>query len=142
MSSIPGLTYQATKPPGGATCDTPGCCSAAKVRMIIPPSRFEADGIDHSKDPPTFDTCDLHWPGIRDACVRGGHTVADITGDIGELVADFPQWSVFASDGGRLYAADRVNGAGQGVTLDAYLVGQLRGQLQEAQVPGAVDAGR
>ena len=127
-------------PPDGMTCDMRGCCSAAKVRMLIPESRFEADGIDHANDPPTFDACELHWPRMRDACQRNGHTVVDTTGDLRQLAADFPTWSIFASDGGRLYASARVKGSAQGTTLDAYLVGQLRAKLADTAASSAMGA--
>jgi len=55
----------------------------------------------------------LHWPGIRDACRRNGHTVVDTTGDLRQLAADFPAWRIFTSDGGRLYASARLNGSAQ-----------------------------
>jgi len=142
MSSHPSDSYQATMAPDSATCDMRGCCAAANVRMIIPRSRFEADGIDHTNDPPTFDACELHWPAIRDACQRNGHAVVDTTGDLRQLAADFPTWSIFCSDGGRLYASARVNGSAQGATLDAYLVGQLRAQLAATGAPSAVGARR
>ncbi len=142
MPSNPSDPYQATTPPDGATCDMRGCCSAATVRMVIPKSRFEADGVDHSKDPSIFDACELHWPTIRDACKRNGHAVVDTTGDLGQLAADFPAWSIFCSDGGRLYASTRLNGSAQGTTLDAYLVAQLRARLAATAAPSAVSAGR
>ncbi len=126
-------TYAATEPAPGATCEIRACCSAAKVRVIVPTSRFEADGVDHEKDPSTLDACELHWPGLRDTCLRNGHRVVDSTGDLAGLAAEFPGWSIFHSDGGRLYASARVNGSGQGTTLDAYLVGQLRAQIRAAQ---------
>jgi hypothetical protein len=132
MSRRSSHSYQATTPPEGATCDSNGCGSAARVRMIIPESRFDADGIDHSNDPPTFGACDLHWPGIRDTCVHNGHDVVDTTGDIGQLAVDFPQWTIFRSDGGRLYASARLHGTPQGMTLDACLIGQLRAKMQAA----------
>jgi hypothetical protein len=119
--------YQATEPPNGATCSTPRCVSAAKVRLLIPLSRFTADGQDHGQDPSTFALCYLHWPALRDA--SNGHRVVDATGDLRSLITDYPEWSIFASDGGRLYASARLNGSPQGITLDAYLVGQLRAQI-------------
>src|SRR6266516_377681 len=117
-------TYQATTPPPGATCDKRRCGSAAEVRVIIPRSRFMADGADHSQDPRTWDSCDLHWPRFRDAILRNGHQVVDTTGDLAQLVADFKRWTIFTSDGGRLYASSH------GTTLYAWLVGQLRPQLE------------
>jgi len=122
-------TYQATTPPDGATCSMKGCASAAKVRVIIPPSLFTADGTDHSQDPNTWDTCDLHWPRFRDAAARNGHDVADITGDLARLAAGFAGWTVFRSDSGRLYASPPVSGPAQGVTVDAWLAGPLRTQM-------------
>jgi len=132
VSTPLGNPYQAAVPPANATCDTRGCRSVAKVRIIIPRSRLEADGIDHSNDPPIFDACGLHWPRIRDACLRNGHPVVDTTGDLRELAADFTGWSIFYSDGARLYASARVKGSRQSTTLDAYLIGQLRAQLEQA----------
>lgn len=117
-------TYQATTPPQGATCDVRGCGSAAKVRMIIPEFRFTADGADHTCDPDTWDTCDLHWSGFRDAILRNGHQVADITGDLTQLVADFRNWTIFKSDNGRLYASN------YGTTLYAWLIGPLRAEME------------
>ncbi len=76
-----------------------------------------------------FDLCYLHWPAIRDASQHNGHKVVDATGDLRSLITDYPEWSIFASDGGRLYASARLNGSPQGITLDAYLVGQLRAQI-------------
>jgi hypothetical protein len=130
MSSPLGPVYQAAIPPPGATCDSSRCRSAAKVRMIIPASRFEADGIDHDNDPEKFDACEWHWPGIRDTCQRNGYRVMDTTGSLRALAAEFPAWTIFYSDGGRLYASARIGGSRQGTTIDAYLVGQLRAQMQ------------
>ncbi len=123
--------YEATTPPDAATCGVRGCRTVAAVRMVIPQSRFEADGVEHSKDPSTFDTCEWHWPRMRDACVRNGHRIVDTTGDLAQLAADYPHCTIFASDGGRLFASARVNGSMQGVTVDAWLVGQLRVQLEQ-----------
>ena len=122
--------YNATTPPDCATCGIKGCATTAAVRLIIPKSRFEADGIDHDNAPATFDTCEWHWPGMRDACLRNGHLVADITGDIRQLATDFPHCTIFTSDGGRLYASTRLPGAHQGTTVDAFLAGQLRRKLE------------
>jgi len=71
---------------------------------------------------------------MRDASAHNGHHIVDATGDLRALMTDYPGWSIFASDGGRLYASTRLNGSRQGVTLDAYLVGQLRAQITAAQV--------
>ena len=126
-------TYEATSPPEGATCQSDHCRSAAVVRLIIPRPRLTADGVHTDADAiTTWDNCDLHWPGFRDVCVRSGHTVLDRTGDLRELASASPEWAIFASDGGRLYASRRLNG--HGTTVDAYLVGPLRAQMQ------AVDA--
>ncbi len=130
--------YEATEPPCSAPCDISGCGSISVVRLLVAPSRFTADGVDHSKDPPTFDACELHWPEVRDAAQRNGYPVADITGNLAGLVADFPQCNVFCSDSGRLYASARVNGSVQGATVAAWLVGQLRAQLQNLYRPVAV----
>ena len=119
-------TYQATTPPDGTTCDMRGCGSAAEVRVIVPKPRFEADGAGHSRDPGTWDSCDLHWPRFRDAVMRNGHEVVDTTGDLRQLVADFGTWTVFKSDSGRLYAAS------YGMTLYGWLVGPLRAEMQRA----------
>ncbi len=131
-ASCAQMIYNVTEPPEGARCSERGCCSVADVRVIIPESRFTADGIDHSKAPSTFDACEWHWPAMRDACMRNGHRIVDTTGEIGELVADFPQCNVFSSDSGRLYASSRTNGSVPRATVDAWLVGQLRAQLERA----------
>jgi hypothetical protein len=122
-------TYHATEPPDGATCDAQGCCTVAKVRALVPGSRFEADGIDHDQDPSVFDACELHWTSIRDACRRNGHTVLDITGDLRQLVAEFPDWTIFWSDGGRLYASPKTSASRLGTTVHSFLVSQLRRQM-------------
>ncbi len=100
------------------------------VRLIIPHTRFEADGVDHRKDPSTFDTCELHGPLLRDTARRNGHPVVDATGDVRQLVAGYPAWTIFVSDRGRLYASTRVNASAQGTTLRAWLVAGLRRQMQ------------
>ena len=117
-------TYNATTAPHGAICDMRGCGSAAEVRTIIPKSRFRADGTDHSQDPDRWDSCDLHWPRFRDATMRNGHQIVDTTGDLGRLLADFRNWTIFKSDNGRLYAS------GHGTTLYAWLVGPLRADME------------
>jgi hypothetical protein len=125
--------YRAVEPPEGAECSTGGCRGAARVRLLIPPSRFTADGQDHGDDPTQFDLCELHWPQIRSASEHNGHQVVDGTGDLRSLAADCPAWSVFASDGGRLYASTRLPGKRQGTTVDACLVGQLRAQIRAVE---------
>ncbi len=81
-------TYQATMPPDDTTCGMRSCSARATVRTVIPPSRFEADGVDHSQDPSTFDTCVCHWPIMRAAVLGNGHEITDTTGDIEALKAD------------------------------------------------------
>ncbi len=137
MPSSPRPAYQATSPPADTKCDMRGCCSVANVRVIIPESRFTADGIDHSKDPSTFDACEWHWPAMRDACLRNGHRIVDITGDIRQLAAEFPRCNIFTSDGGRLYASAPLNGFAPDTTVDAWLAGQLRVQLEQLSVPAS-----
>ena len=132
MSTHTGLTNHTTDPPEGATCNIKGCCAVAQVRMIIAPSRFDADGVDHSQDPSTFDTCEWHWPAMRASCLSSGHRIVDATGDTGELAAGFPQCSIFSSDAGRLYASARIGRSPQRATVHAWLVGQLRTQLERA----------
>ncbi len=124
-------SYQATTPPADARCESTATCgSVAKVRVLVPRSRFMADGVDHCADPDWCDMCELHWTILRDTCVRNGHQVVDTTGSLRDLVAEFPEWKIFYSDGGRLYAAARLNGSVQGTTVDACLVGQLRARMQ------------
>jgi hypothetical protein len=125
-------TYEATTPLPGATCQSERCCSVAVVRVVMPPSRFTADGMPHQDDgkPVIRDTCELHWPGFRDLCARNGHRVTDTTGDLRAVAAELPGWRVFTSDGGRLYASTMLPG-GQGITVDAFLVGHLRAQMRE-----------
>jgi len=59
---------------------------------------------------------------MRGAILGNGHEITDTTGDIEALKADYPTWSVFRSDSGRLYAA-ACRGTGLGITLDAWLAG-------------------
>jgi hypothetical protein len=123
------MIYRATVPPEGATCDTERCGTDAMVRVIIPRSRFEADGTGSAPD--TWDSCDLHWPAFRDATMRHGHRVIDGTGELRELLRDFPGWRIFRSDMGRLYAAR------PGVTVYGWLTSQLRAQMQAAENAGS-----
>lgn len=108
------MIYEAKVPPGGATCDTDGCGSVARVRVAVPPH--------------TQDSCDLHWPAFRDATMRNGHQVADRSGDLRRLLRDYPDWRVFRSDLGRLYATR------PGITVYGWLTAQLRAEVQAAQV--------
>lgn len=116
------MIYEATEPPHEATCDTQTCATAAMVRVIIPKSGFDADGADHSQA--TWDACDLHWPAFRDATLRNGHHIADTTGDLRQLLRDFPCWGIFRSDLGRLYASR------PGTTVYGWLAAQLRAEIQ------------
>lgn len=134
-------TYQATTPPPGATCDTPGDCTVAVVRLVIPPSRFTADGVDHSDDPQRFDACEYHWRDLRDTVLRHGHEIVDATGDLAQLTADFPRWRIFRADEGRLYASTRLPGHLQGITVYAWLVGHLRAQMRAVEDPQVPSVG-
>lgn len=119
------MIYQATLPPPEATCDTARCATAAMVRVLVPRSRFDADGAGSARD--TWDACDLHWPAFRDATARNGHRVTDATGDPQQLVAEFPGWRIFRSDMGRLYASR------PGTTVYGWLTAQLRAEIQRRQ---------
>ncbi len=134
MSRHPALTYQVTTPPAYSTCQGDLCGSVAAVRLTIPRPRFTADGL-HDDDGAlvTWDTCDLHWPSLRDTCVRSGHQIVDQTGDLRRLSAEFTVWNIWRSDQGRLYASARLNGSVQGTTVHAYLVGHLRAQMESMQ---------
>lgn len=133
--------YQATIPPPGAACSEDGCCSVAVVRVTVSLARRTADVMPgNGQQPAAWDTCELHWPRFRYACVRGGHAIADASGDPAQLKADFPAWRLWTSvDAGRLYATARTPG-GQGTTVHACLVGQLRAQIEQAME--GVGAGR
>lgn len=135
MSTDARHTCQATEPPDRATCDIADCCSMAKVRLIIPMSRCDERGVEQDEAPSTFDACELHWPQVRYAWLHDGYRIMDTSGDLERLVADFPQWKIFSSDAGLLYASARLNGSAQGTTLHAHLVGQLRQQLEESMSP-------
>ena len=125
--------YQASVPPAGAPCQSDLCRTRAVVRLTVRPLRFTADGGPADvRDVTTWDTCDLHWPGFRDVVVRSGHDIADCTGDLGALVTDFPKWDIWRSDLGRLYASTVLPG-GNGATVDAYLTGQLRAEMQAVE---------
>jgi hypothetical protein len=95
------------------------------VRVAIPRSRFDASGAD---SPDTWDSCDLHWPAFRDACMRNGHQVIDASGDWRQILTDCPGWRIFRSDLGRLY------GTRPGVTVYGWLAAQLRAEIEAAQV--------
>jgi hypothetical protein len=77
----------------------------------------------------------LHWPSLRWACERSGHPIIDTTGDLRKLQDEYPRWNVWASDGGRLYAACYGTGPDgpHGITVDAVLAGQLRAQIQAVE---------
>jgi hypothetical protein len=79
-----------------------------------------------------FCPCELHWPTFSDLCARNGHPPVDIAGDLRALAAEFPRWRVFTSDGGRLYASRTLRNR-QGITVDAYLVTDLRTQMCEIE---------
>jgi hypothetical protein len=117
----------------GATCHSNLCGSAAVVRLIVP--RPKVSGHDDDSPLAVWDMCELHWPSLRGACERSGHPVADTTGDVRRLQAEFGRWNVWASDAGRLYAAHYVTGADgpHGITVDAVLAGQLRAQMQAVE---------
>lgn len=129
MSTDARDTCHATEPPDRATCDIADCCSVARVRLITPGSPCGV--IDRDEAPSTFDACELHWPQVRCARLRNGHRIVDASGDLARLAADFPQWKIFSSDAGLLYASARLNGSPQGTTLHAHLVGQLREQMEQ-----------
>jgi len=74
-------------PPDNTRCGMRGCRGTATVRILIPESRFDADGVDHTQDPSTFDTCVCHWPNMRAAILGNGHEITDTTGDIEALKA-------------------------------------------------------
>lgn len=132
QSRVPN--YQAAVPPAGATCRRDLCCSVAVVRLTIPRHKFTTDELQNDDDSRvTWDACDLHWPGFRDVCLRSGREIVDETGDLQQLILRFPRWDVWRSDQGRLYASAVLNGSRQGTTVDAYLVGQLRSQMEQAE---------
>lgn len=118
------MIYQATLPPPQATCDRHRCGTVAKVRVLVPPPRFQADGPAH---PATWDGCDLHWPAFRDTTLANGHQITDTTGDPRQLLAEFPGWRIFRSDLGRLYAAR------PGTTVYGWLTAHLRAELHACQ---------
>jgi hypothetical protein len=97
--------------------------------------RPKISGQDADSPLTVWDMCELHWPSFRWACERG-HPVIGTTGDLRTLQDEFRRWNVWSSDAGRLYAACYVTGPGgpHGTTVDAFLAGQLRAQIQ------AVDA--
>ncbi len=114
--------------------------TVAEVRLLMQSHRVEEGGnAAHSSR--TFDACDLHIPRMRDACLRGGHQVVDTTGDLAGLAAGCPDWNVFRSDSGRLYASTRLDGSLQGTTVQAWLVGQLHARIDKAAAARGVSAG-
>ena len=133
MSDLSGLPYEASIPVAGATCHGSLCRSVAVVRLVLP--RPKISGQDD--DPPlaVWDMCELHWPSLRWACERSGHPVIDTTGNLRALQDEFRRWNVWASDAGRLYAARYITGPDgpHGITVDAFLAGQLRAQMQAVE---------
>ena len=130
MPSPPGLSYQAAIPTAGATCHGDQCGSVAVVRLTVP--RPKISGQDDDSPLAILDMCELHWPPFRSVCERSGHPVIDTTGNLRTLQDEFRRWNVWSSDAGRLYAACYVTGPDgpHGTTVDAFLVGQLRAQMQ------------
>jgi hypothetical protein len=133
MSSSFGLLHQAAIPAAGATCHGNLCRSVAVVRLIV--SRPKISGQDADLPLAVWDMCELHWPSLRWACERSGHPVVDTTGDLRALQDEFPDWNVWSSDAGRLYAACYVTGPDgpHGITVDAFLVGRLRAEMHIVQ---------
>jgi len=134
MSDLSGIPYEASTPEAGATCHGNLCGSVAAVRLTVP--RPAPNGRDDDSPLAVWDMCELHWPSFHWACERSGHPVIDTTGDLRALQDEFGRWNVWTSDAGRLYAACYVTGPDgpHGITVDAFLVGQLRAQMR------AVDA--
>jgi len=114
----PVATYEITDAPNAKVCDSQSCGQTSIVRVIVP--RDMAD----TSDPVTLDCCCLCWEQLRGQLIGRGHMIRDTTGDVDELRAQFHGVSFFRSDEGVLYAS--VNGC----TYDAYLVSQLRAQLE------------
>jgi hypothetical protein len=133
MSNASGLPYQAAIPTAGASCHGNLCGSVAVVRLIMP--RPTIGGPDDDSPLAVWDMCALHWPSLRWACERSGHPVIDTTGDLRALQEEFPGRNVWTSDAGRLYAACYVTGPDgpYGITVDAFLAGQLRAQMHAVQ---------
>jgi hypothetical protein len=124
--------YQATIPPAGTACSEDGCCSVAVVRVTMPAQAAAGGPPDDGQQPAIWDACELHWPRLRAAYIRAGHVIADATGDPADIKLDYPGWALWTSvDAGRLYATTRTPG-GQGMTVYACLVGQLRAQIDQA----------
>jgi hypothetical protein len=98
------------------------------VRLLILRSNFGADS--DGQQLATWDSCDLHWPGFRDASARDGHTITDGTGSPRDLLAEFPRWRIFRSDLGRLYASR------PGTTVYGWLTTQLRAQIHACEDGG------
>jgi hypothetical protein len=125
-SMPPGLTCQASVPPPGATCACPYCCSTAAVRLVT----------HHGAEP--ADYCELDWPLVSESIAALGQAVVDVTGDLWTVCAEFPNWDVFQSSTGRFYASTSLDG--QGTTVDAYLVGELRAQMVKTERQAAQSA--
>jgi len=135
MTNVSGFPYQAAMPPAGATCHCNLCRSVAVVRLIMPLPTIS--GPDADSPLAIWDMCKLHWPSLRGACERSGHPVTDTTGDLRTVQDEFGHWNVWTSDAGRLYAACYVTGPDgpHGITVDAFLAGQLRAQMHAIDTP-------
>jgi hypothetical protein len=90
----------------------------------------------HGAEP--ADYCELDWPLISESVVALGRAIVDVTGDPWTVRAEFPNWDVFQSSSGRFYASTSLNG--QGTTVDAYLVGELRAQMVKTERQAAQSA--
>jgi hypothetical protein len=120
-------TYEIKEPPNAEQCNTHACIQTATVRVIIP-----REMLPDACDSLTEDQCCICWPKLRRNLTERGHEIRDITGDPDCLAAEYPGSTVFRSDEGILYASLPVPGTPQRTTLDAYLVGHLRAQVDLA----------
>ncbi len=110
------LSHQASIPPDGATCTSEYCRSIAVVRLLAHRNAHPAD------------YCELHWPGVAGSLATRGIRVVDTTGDLDAVKDHFPQWHIWTSSSGRIYAT-AVLVSGQGTTVDGFLAGQVCTQM-------------
>ncbi len=74
------------------------------------------------------DFCELHWPGVAASLAVRGIALVDTTGDLSTVKDHFPDWSVWTSSSGMIYATT-VLASGAGTTVHAFLAGQVCAQI-------------
>jgi hypothetical protein len=96
-----------------------GCGENATVRLVL-----------RSGDAP-YDYCDLDWPRVTETLRARGLDVADTTGNIWTVRAEFSNWEIWQAASSGIYYALTSSG-GVGVSVHAFLAGTLRAAMLAA----------